>query len=400
METHPSIRNPQSAIRSSSMRALVLCEAEHLEVRSVEAPAPQPHEVLVRVGAVGLCGTDFHIYKGQANYNSDQAGRLIPLSEQPQVLGHEICGTVVEAGDRVNDVSLGDRVVIDQGRNCRSREEPVLCEYCATGHSHQCAGYAEHGITGLPGGLADLIAIPAVNTVRIESGLSLAEAALVEPLGCVIHTCETQARTPARYTFGGERPIRSVLVCGAGPAGLLFTQYLRNVISYEGLLLVTEPNPRRRQLATEFGAATIDPTTVNLVEAIQELTKGERVHCVIESAGVAELFLHLPGLMRKQATVVLYGHGHHGVDLGALNNVQFMEPTLIATVGASGRIDADGRPHTYRRALDLISNGRINAARLITHRYHALEEARRAFAQDHDGPDYIKGVVTLEKDDA
>lgn len=377
------------------MRALALCDAERLELCEAPRPEPRPTDVLVRVGAVGLCGTDFHIYEGRANYCADETGRLIPLRERAQILGHEICGTVVEVGHQVSDVQVGDRVVLDQGLNCRSRGEPTLCEYCATGHTHQCARYAEHGITGLPGGLADFIAIPAVNTVRIEGGLPMEEAALVEPLGCVIHASETVARTPARYTFGGERPIRSVLICGAGPAGLLFTQYLRNVAGYEGLLLVAEPNVRRRELAADYGATTLDPTAVNVVEAVQELTHGQRVHYVIEAAGVAQLFAQLPGLMRKQATVLLYGHGHHGVDLGVMNYVQFMEPTLVATVGASGAIDADGRPRTYRRSLELISSGRINISPFITHRY-TLDDAPRAFAQDHFGPDYIKGVVVLD----
>jgi L-iditol 2-dehydrogenase len=381
-----------------TMKALTLCATARLEVQDIPCPEPQPHEVLVQVSAVGLCGTDFHIYQGRANYNADATGRLIPLSEQPQILGHEVCGVVVEVGSHVNDVQIGDRVVLDQGRNCRSRGEP-LCEYCATGHTHQCARYAEHGITGLPGGLADFIAIPAVNTVRIESDLSSEHAALVEPLGCVIHASETVAGTHARYTFGGERRIRSVLICGAGPAGLLFTQYLRNIVGFDGLLIVTEPNARRRQLAEEYGATTLDPTAVNLVAAVQELTEGERVEYVIEAAGVAKLFTELPGLMRKQATLLLYGHGHHGVDLGVLNYVQFMEPQLIATVGASGAIDPDGRPRTYRQSLELISSGRINVSRFITHRYESLDDATRAFAEDHDGADYIKGVVVLNADE-
>jgi L-iditol 2-dehydrogenase len=397
MNNHSPIRHPPSAIRHRVMHALALCDVGRLELREIPRPEPRAHEVLVRVGAVGLCGTDFHIYAGQANYNTDEAGRPIPLSEAPQILGHEICGTVIEVGSQVGDVQVGDRVVIDQGRNCRSRGESTLCEYCATGHTHQCAQYAEHGITGIPGGLADFIAIPAINTVRIEGRLPMEEAALVEPLGCIIHSSETVARTPARYTFGGERPIRSVLICGAGPAGLLFIQYLRNVLGYDGLLLVTEPNARRRQLAAECGAAALDPTAVDLVDAVQELTQGQRVEYVIEAAGVAQLFTRMPGLMRKQATLLLYGHGHHGVDLGVFNNVQFMEPTLIATVGASGAIDPDGRPRTYRQSLDLISHGRINVAQLITHRYFRLDDAGRAFAQDHAEADYIKGVVVLDR---
>ena len=84
------------------------------------------------------------------NYNTDDSGRLIPLEQRPQILGHEFCGVVIEASAEVKDLKPGDRVVIDQGINCLSRDEVELCEYCATGSAHQCAQYKEHGITGLP----------------------------------------------------------------------------------------------------------------------------------------------------------------------------------------------------------------------------------------------------------
>ena len=375
------------------MRALMLFDVERLEEREIAGPEVGPDDVLVRVGAVGLCGTDFHIYEGHANYHFDAAGRPIPLAQSPQILGHEFAGTVVDAGRAVADLAVGDRVVVDQGLNCKSRREALLCEYCASGDSHQCARYTEHGITGLPGALAEYIAVPAVNAVKIESDVPLEEAALAEPLGCVLHTSSVAVQTPARYRFGGARPIRSVLVCGAGPAGLLFTQYLRRVVGFDGLLMVSDPNAKRRALAAELGATAIDPRATDLVAAVLELTHGEKVHFLVESAGVAELFLQMPGLLRKQATVVLYGHGHRGVDLGALNNVQFLEPTLVATVGASGGFDGDGRPSTYRRALELIAARRIEVARFVTHRYAALGDVPRAFARDRFDRDYIKGVV-------
>ena len=90
---------------------------------------------------------------------------------------------------------------------------------------------------------------------------------------------------------------------------------------------------------------------------MQDLTGGRRVEYLIDASGVGSLFREIPGLLRKQATVLLYGHGHAGVDLSVLNNVQFLEPTLVSPVGASGGFLADGRPATYRRALDLIESG-------------------------------------------
>jgi len=381
----------------TSMKALVLSAPGKMDLREVATPEPRPGEVLLKVGAVGLCGTDFHIYEGHANYHTDPTGRVIPFEEQPQILGHEFCGTVVAVGSAVTDLKPGDRVVADQGLNCLSRSDGLSCEYCVTGDSHQCARYGEHGITGLPGALAEFLSLPAFNAVKIESDLPLEQAVLSEPLGCIRHTMEVALKTPARYQFlrDAARPVKSVLICGAGPAGLLFTQYLRNVIGFEGLLIVSEPNEKRRQLVNEYGATGVNPLEVNLVEAVNDLTHGERINFLIESAGIAQLFKQMPGLLRKQATVVLYGHGHHGVDLGVLNNVQFLEPTLIAPIGASGGFDADGRPSTYRRSLELIEQGRINVSRFITHRYHSLEAVPQGFAQDRFGADYIKGVAVL-----
>ena len=382
---------------TTNMRALSLTAPRQMEVREIARPAPQPREVLLKVGGVGLCGTDFHIFEGHANYHSDAQGRLIPLSERPQILGHEFCGTVVEAGSAVSDLQVGDRVVVDQGLSCVSRAAEELCEYCATGNSHQCAEYGEHGITGLQGALAEYIAVPAVNTVKVEGDLPMEQCALAEPLGCVIHSCAMLMNANARYTFGGERPIRSVLVCGAGPAGLLFTQYLRNVLGFEGLLVVSEPSAQRRELALSYGAsAALDPMQTDLVPDVQELTHGERIHCLIESAGVAQLFKQMPGLLRKQATVLLYGHGHHSVDLGVLNNVQFLEPTLVSPIGASGGFDTDGRPSTYRQALSLLSRRQVNVSRFITHCYRTLDDVPRGFAQDRFGPQFIKGVALLD----
>src|SRR4029450_13238278 len=207
-------------------------------------------------------------------YNTNEHGKPIPLSLQPQILGHEIAGRIEEVGSAVNDLSRGDAVVVDEGINSISRGRENLCDYCGTGDSHQCEFYREHGITGLPGGLAEFLAVPAVNTVKITSDLEFAAAALTEPLGCIIHSSETVAKTRARHRLNAETPdqrVRSVLICGAGPAGLLFTQYLRNVCGYDGSLFVSDPNAHKRQLAAQLGAdEIIDPTSCDLVEMVRE----------------------------------------------------------------------------------------------------------------------------------
>jgi threonine dehydrogenase-like Zn-dependent dehydrogenase len=372
------------------MKASVLCDVHRLEVRDIPRPVISPYEVLIRVAAVGLCGTDVHIFAGHANYNTNEYGQPIPLALQPQILGHEITGVVEQAGSAISDLREGDRVVIDQGLNCVSRRREVMCEYCRTDNSHQCEFYREHGITGLPGGLAEFIAVPAVNAIKINAPLEASTAALVEPLGCIIHSSDMVAKAQT------GRRVRSVLICGAGPAGLLFTQYLRNVLRYEGLLFVSDPNQRKRQLAKTLGAdEAIDPAGADLVEVIHEHTGGKGVEYLIEASGSGEVFRSMPGLICKQATVLLYGHGHAGTDLSVLSSILFKEPVLVSSVGASGGFESDGRPAVYKHALNLIEQKRIDIAPLITHRYTSFADVEQALSNDIHADDYVKGVVVL-----
>jgi L-iditol 2-dehydrogenase len=380
------------------MRASVLFDVGRLEVRDLPTPEVGPRDVLVRTAVVGLCGTDLHIFSGEANYNIDASGRQIPLSIQPQILGHEVSGTIAETGGQVRDVKIGERVVFDQGLNCFSAGRS-LCEYCTTGDSHQCENYQELGITGLQGGLAEYVSVPAVNTIPVKSELDLTEAALTEPLACIVHCFDVLARaSSARYLLSAEpaeRRVKSVLIIGAGPAGLLFTQYLRNVVGFEGLLLVSEPNRKKRELAAQSGAEVMNPSESDLVEWVTEKTRGRKVELLIDACGSASVFSLIPGVLRKQASVALYGHGHGGADLSLLNTIQFLEPNLVSTVGGSGGFEANGRPSTYTRALQLLEAGSIRVAPMLSHKYRSLEGALQALTVDYFSPDYIKGAVIL-----
>src|SRR5437763_8819305 len=337
------------------MQAAVLYDVGRLAVREVPTPRPGPREVLLRVAAVGLCGTDWHIFAGHGNYHRDERVLPIPHALDMQSRAHEMSRSVEESGTHDHDLQPGDRVLVDQGRSCVSEGRSLPCEYCASGDSHQYEQYQEHGITGLPGGLAEFLAIPAVNAVRIAAAPDAASPALTEPLGCVVHASDVLLRTPARYELQGGKggkggkggQVRCAMICGAGPAGLLWVQYLRNVLGFDGTLLVSEPSAAKRALAEGFGAETIDPTAVDLVDAVLARTYGRRVELLVEASGSGALFAGLAPLVRKQVTVLLYGHGHAGVDLSVLSQLQFREPVLLSPVGASGGHEPDGRPSTY-----------------------------------------------------
>ncbi len=378
------------------MKAVVLQDVEKLVLQDVPDPSLSPRDVLLRVKAVGVCGTDMHLYRGDRNYNQDAQGRIIPLSEKPQILGHEFSGEVVEAGKEVEDLKPGDRVLCDQGMNCRSLGRDPLCPYCATGNSHQCDFYGEHGITGLQGAMAEYIAMPATNCLVLPPGMPMDLAALVEPLSAVLHANELAEHTSARFSFDGENRIENVLIIGAGPAGLLFLQYLRNVKHFEGLILIADMREKNLELARGFGGTPINVSRQDLAEAVKELTNGKQIHYVVEASGNPGVFETLPNVICKQATLLLYGHGYSGDDIGVLSRIFFLEPSLVIPTGGSGGFDPDGRPTTYRRARELVNSNTIQVAPFITHRYHALENIQQAFEHDFHLEDYIKGVLTLD----
>ena len=381
------------------MKAAVLEDVGKMVVRSVPDPELRPHEVLIQVGAVGVCGTDLHLFHGHGNYNFDSQGRPIPLTVQPQILGHEFAGEIAEVGREVRDLKPGDRVLCDQALNCRSQKRSPLCSYCASGDSHQCRYYIEHGITGLPGALAEYIAMPAVNCVKLPDGMQAEQGALVEPLACVTHSSDRVDRARGRYTFdgvGGSERIRHALICGAGPAGLLFLQVLRALKRFDGTILISDVREKNLKLATSLGGTPLNVSHADLAEAVNELTHGERVQYLIDACANPAIFTQVPRVLSKQGTILIYGAGHKGHDISVLDPVFFFEPTLVVGIGASGGFDPDGRPQTYRRALGLVSSKAVEVLPFVTHRYRALAEIHNAFERDFQREDYIKGILSYE----
>lgn len=385
------------------MKAALLVEPKHLEIREIPVTKPGPRDVVIEVGAVGICGSDVHLYAGHINWHVDATGRTIPLSESPQILGHEIVGTVVEIGTDVRDLAPGDRVVVDQGINCssRGRDRADWCEYCRTGFSHHCADYVEHGITGLPGGFADRMTMPAVNAVRIEGDLSFEVAAMTEPLGCVLHSLRLMRDLGGRHAFGAEDPdrrVRSVAIAGLGPSGQLFGQVLRSILGFDGPIVASDPDPAKRAAAVRgFGAIVVDPTTPDaVIDAARAASGGRGVEVLIDACGAAAAWRDFARVIRKQGTAILYGFGRERGSGGTLDALQWRGATLVATSGASGPIDDDGRPGLYRECLQHLAEGRIRVDDLVTHRYATLEDLDRALGHDPTDAGYLKGVLVRD----
>ncbi|MAE47154.1 MAG: hypothetical protein CMJ86_09715 [Planctomycetes bacterium] len=384
---------------SNSTRACALVAPHSFKVIEIPLPPMGPKDVRVTPQAVGVCGTDFHIADGAGNYNLTPSGEPIPLAQEAQILGHEIVGKVVEIGSAVHDIQVGQSVVLDQGLSCISHYRTDLCEYCSSGASHQCETYTEYGITGLAGGFSEELIVPAINVLETSGARSPSECALTEPLACMLHTTGMLNDARQRYTLKSKDAasrVHTILIMGAGPAGLLMTQVLRGALGFEGTLLVSEPNPYKRTLVASFGAEVWDANEPGIEDWIQEKSDGRMLEWAFEASGAGPAFASMPRLLRKQATVIKYGIGHQGQGLELLNDFHWKEPTFLMPVGASSPFDQDGRATYYRQALEWIESGKVQVEPLITHRYAGLEQVPQALGDDHKDANYVKGIVEFQ----
>jgi threonine dehydrogenase-like Zn-dependent dehydrogenase len=380
--------------QQEQQQALVLEDIEKFALLTIPIPTLSDREVLIQVGAVGICGTDLHIFKGLSNYSRDARGLPIPLSSKPQVLGHEFCGRVAAAGTSVRRSKVGDFVAVDQFLSCRSLNRVERCEYCESGDTHQCEFGQELGITGPPGAFSQFVAVPESNVLVLPPRFDAAQGALIEPLGCVIHACNRLQNATTRYSFNGINRIRRMLILGLGPSGLLFIQYVRRVLEFDGDLFAADLRDTKLALAAKFGATPINIRKHDLASEIHNRTECKKLDCLVEATGSGSAFDVMPSVLRRQATVLLYGAGHSGRDIGCLTPFQSAEINLVTSGGASGGFDRDGNPSTYRAAMQAIHSGKIEVGPLLSHRYHHLAELKQAFVDDFRQPEYIKGILT------
>jgi L-iditol 2-dehydrogenase len=228
-----------------------------LTEKSIEDPAPG--EVQVRVGAVGICGSDLHSYAEGAVGDTP--------CEYPMVLGHEPAGTVVKAGAGVTGWQPGDRVALEPALYC------YHCEYCRSGHHNVCAKIRFLSNPGHPGFFREFVNLPVSNLLAIPPGLSLELATIVEPLAVAVHSMK----------FAAVQPGETVAVFGAGPIGLLTIACLK--VAGAGRIWAIDPLAHRRDLAIHMGAdAALDPSQLDDARQILADTAGRGVDCTIDCA--------------------------------------------------------------------------------------------------------------------
>jgi L-iditol 2-dehydrogenase len=241
------------------MRVAELLGVRQFRLSDIPQPEPGPGEIRVRVGAVGLCGSDLH------NYSEGSVGDMPCV--YPMVVGHEPAGTVDKCGNGVTGWAPGDRAIFEPALYC------YHCEFCLSGRHNICANLRFLSSTEDPGFLRDYVILPAHNVLPMPAHLSMDEGTVAEPLAVVLHSMK----------FAAIQPGETVVVFGAGPIGLLTIASLR--MSGAGRIWVFEPVARRREIALQMGAtAVFDPHQVDPVAEIARETGKRGVDVAIDCA--------------------------------------------------------------------------------------------------------------------
>ena len=342
------------------MKSLLLREYGHLEIAEMPRPVPGPGEVLVRVAACGICGSDVHGYDGSS-------GRRIP----PLVMGHEAAGTVAAVGSGVTEYREGDRVTFDSTVYCGE------CDFCRRGEMNlcdqrevvgvSCGDYRRHGA------FAEFVTVPERIVYRLPDAMEFEEAAMLEAVSVALHAVH----------LSGSGEDRTALVIGAGMIGLLTMQAAR-ALGY-GRVTIGDIDATRLALARTLGAdETLDSSGAEWIAAVREKTGGHGADVVFEAVGRnATVGAAIDGV-RKGGTVVLIGNISPEVTL-PLQKVVSRQVRLQGSAASCGE---------YPEAMEMVTSGRIRIEPLIT-AVATLEEGPRWFERLHSGePNLMKVVLT------
>lgn len=335
---------------TQKMRASVLDGPLQLRVEERDVPTPAPDQVLVRVAAVGVCGSDVHYYR---------EGRIGDfVVNAPMVLGHEASGTIVAVGSEVPADRVGERVSIEPQRACR------VCEQCTNGRYNLCPDIEFYATPPIDGAFAEFVVIQADRAFAIPDSMTLEAAALCEPLSVGIWANQKAGTT------GGSR----LLVTGAGPVGITIVQVARAFGASE--IIVSDVSALRREAALRYGATAVldpavdDPATMNL-----------NVDAFIDASGASPAITSGIGSVRPAGTVVLVGMGAPELAL-PVSTIQNRELVLTGVFRYA---------NTWPLAIRLIAEGKVDVDSLVTGRY-GLERVEEALAATAD-PSTMKTLV-------
>jgi L-iditol 2-dehydrogenase len=336
------------------MEALVVLEPNKLEIQDVPIPTPGPNEVLARVRAVSICGTDAHLVRG------DYPGFWPPAF--PFIPGHEWAGEIAALGPgaELYGWKVGDRVAGTSHDACG------VCQKCVEGHYNLCENYGRAGLHkqyghSVQGADATYVVHGVKCIFPLPDGISFDEGAVIDPASIALHVANR----------GNIAPGDNVAIMGAGAIGLLSGDGAR--IRGAARVIVIERNPGRLAKAAAMGFETIDPSAGDPVAMVREMTGGLGVDVVLECAGVPATVQLALGMLRRGGRCAAVGIPTQGVEI-AMQRLVLDELELVGCRASAGEM---------RRVMPLVEQGRMRVREVMTHRF-ALADYAQALATFND----------------
>ena len=342
------------------MLAAVIYGSRDIRVKMVDDPSIKKDEILVKVKACGICGTDIHAYKvGNTS-----------VSKEPLILGHEFSGEIVEVGPAVEGLMVGDKVVGTGYRTCG------VCHWCQQGLMDRCPNPRVPG-EGLDGAFAEYVVVPNPALGRtffhIPENLDWDEAATIEPISVACYAVK-RARIETNET---------VVILGAGMIGQGIVQVCKAMGASK--VIVSEPSAIRLAMASKLGAdMTVNPRETNPIEAVAEATSREMADVVFECSGSPVAFRQAPRMVRPFARIIQVGMFEENLELS---------PDLTSLMFAFRNITLRGSGgQTWDMALELIQTGQVKTRDLVTHEF-PLDGAKEAFEMQTKSDEAIKVLI-------
>jgi threonine dehydrogenase-like Zn-dependent dehydrogenase len=320
------------------------------EVKELPTPRPGPGEVLVKMGAAGICYSDVMILKNKYK------GRVpVPI---PMIMGHEGAGTIAGVGQDVRTLKEGDKVGLNPLWGCGQ------CPHCVNGNPNMCQSWRHLGIT-CDGTFAEYRVVPSFVACKLPDGISMIDAAVLEPITLAVRTLEH-----VKPQLGD-----TVAIIGPGSIGLFHLQAFRSAGASVIIVVGLDQDGKRLEIAKRLGADhVINGSREDVVKRVKELTDGLGCDIVIEAANhpsTAGQAIHLAGAYGR---VMLFG----------LYPEATMSPLTLMRSGLSVMGDVAVTPRWYNRAIRWVQYKKVVAEPLVSQKFH-LEEAREAFEAFHEG---------------
>ncbi len=352
---------------ASTMQALVLPEPGRMEIREVPIPEPGPNEVLARVRAVSICGTDAHLIRG------DYPGFWPP--SYPFIPGHEWSGDIVALGPGAERFgwAVGDRVAGTSHDACG------VCQKCVEGRYNLCENYGREGLHrqyghNVQGADATYVVHGVKSVFPLPESLTYEEGAVIDPASIALHVSNR----------GNIAPGDTVAITGGGAIGLLAGDGA--TIRGASRVIVIEKNARRHEKAAAMGFETIDPDAHDPVAAVREMTEGLGADVVLECAGVPVTVQWALGMLRRGGRCAAVGIPTVGVEI-AMQKLVLDELELVGSRASAGEM---------RRVIPHVASGRMRVGEVITHRFDLAHYADALATFNNPESGAIKIIVTPE----